>query len=127
MTGKIYHPENKHPEGAQQDLAPDASKGLNYGNAGPDQNLRTALEVKDAHNLLSDFQDDELREIPILGEGSRLKTGAKYINLRAPVCVEFQAQGTEDVASGDLFVPKAETPYELWNRLLGVQHPRRAK
>jgi hypothetical protein len=35
MTSRIYRPEHKHPQPAQEDLNPDASKGLNWGLAGP--------------------------------------------------------------------------------------------
>lgn len=127
MTGKIYHPEDKHPEPYQQDLAPDASKGLNYGMAGPDQPFRTAYDVKEAHDLLSDFSDDELKQLRILGEGARLQTDATYINLRDETRAEIHSEGTDDVGPDDLYVPKAETAYELWNRLRGITHPRRAK
>ena len=30
LTGKIYHPEDKHPDEWQRDLNPDASKGQRF-------------------------------------------------------------------------------------------------
>ena len=35
MTQKVYEPDEKHPERYQQELGPDAAKGLNYGLVGP--------------------------------------------------------------------------------------------
>jgi hypothetical protein len=34
--------------------------------------------------------------------------------------MEFHAKGDEDTGEQDLFVPKAEVPYEVWNRLLAA-------
>ena len=63
MTSKIYRPEGKHPEPYQHDLNPDASKGVNWGLVGPHPEKnepRTAKDVKELHDLFSEFPDDEL-------------------------------------------------------------------
>jgi hypothetical protein len=127
MTSKIYRPEQKHPEPAQQDLNPDAAKGLNRGLAGqhPEKNARSAKDVKEVHDLLNHLRDDELERIPILPAGARLETKATYLNLRESPPREFSAEGSEGVGQSDWIVPKAEVDYQLWNRLRGVDNPER--
>jgi hypothetical protein len=128
MTSKIYRPEDKHPEPYQQDLNPDASKGMNWGLAGPHPEKdrpRTAKDVKELHNLLREFQDDELQRIPVLPAGARLESNATYINLREAHPREFTAEGNEELGDEDLVIPKAEVDYQLWNRLTGVIDPAR--
>lgn len=127
MTGKIYHPEQKHPDEYQQDLNPEASAGLNHGLDGPEPEARTAFDMKHMHEQLVDFTADELKEITILQAGSRLETGAVYLNLKNPRPQEIKALGNEDVAEGDLIVAKKDTPYELWNRLLNIHNAARTK
>ena len=126
MTSRIYRPEEKHPEPYQQDLNPDASKGLNWGLAGPHPEKdapRTAKDVKEVHAMLSDFTDDELKRIPILPAGTRLEANATYINLSKLPGKEFTAEGKEEVGEADYIVPKKEVDYQLWNRLIGVTEP----
>jgi hypothetical protein len=128
MTSRIYRPEEKHPEPYQGDLNPDASKGINWGLAGPHpekESPRTAKDVKEAHAMLADFADDELKRIPILPRGTRLEANATYINLRESPVVEFTAEGKEETGPDDWVVPKAEVDYQLWNRLMGVKDPER--
>lgn len=124
MTGKIYHPEDKHPDVYQKDLAPDASKGLNHGQDGPPVPTRAASDMKEMVNLLSDFTPQELREITVLREGARLETNATYLNLADPSPQEIQALGDEEVGPDDLYVPKKDVPYQLWNRLPGANSAR---
>jgi hypothetical protein len=128
MTSHIYRPEHKHPEPYQQDLNPDAAKGLNWGLAGPHpgkERPRTAFDAKEVHRWLSEFPDDQLQRVPLMPEGTRLEANATYVNLADSERQEFTAEGKEDVGSGDFIVPKAEVDYELWNRLLGVSDPER--
>jgi hypothetical protein len=130
MTSRIYRPDEKHPEPYQQDLNPDASKGLNWGHAGPhlEKNTpRTAKDVKELHDLLSDFRDDELERMPVLPAGARLEANATYINLRGAEPREFTAEGDEELGQDDLVIPKSEVDYELWNRLRGVTDPARTR
>ncbi|MBX6311556.1 MAG: hypothetical protein IRY99_01330 [Isosphaeraceae bacterium] len=127
MTGRIYHPEEKHPEPYQQDLNPDASKGQNYGLLDPHpekDNPRTAFDVKEAHRRLrDDFTDDELKQIPVLPAGTRLEQGAVYIDLAREAPAEFKATADMEVRADQIIVPKAAVDYELWNRLIGVTNP----
>lgn len=91
MGGKIYHPEDKHPEPYQTDLNPNASAGLNYGLEGADIPKRTAIDIKEFHEYLNDFTNDELRQIPVLKDGAHLETKAAYINLADERPHEIQA------------------------------------
>jgi hypothetical protein len=122
MTSRIYRPEQKHPQPYQQDLNPDASKGINWGLVGPHpekHSPRTAKDIKELHRELSDLPDDQLERIPVLPQGSRLEANATYLNLRKPGGGEFTAKGEEDVGADDWIVPKSEVDYELWNLLAG--------
>jgi hypothetical protein len=122
MTGRIYHPEDKHPEPYQSDLAPDAGKGLNWGQAGAEMPSKTAFEVKEMHELLSELSSDELKEVRVLCEGARLETGATYLEIIGGTRQVIQAEGAEDVEPGDVYLPKKDMPYQIWNRL--VKKPR---
>jgi hypothetical protein len=122
MTSHIYRPEHKHPEPYQQDLNPDASKGLNWSLAGqhPEKNEPpTAYSAKEVHRWLSDVSDDELKQIPLMPAGARLEASAHYLNL-AERC-EFKAEGDETVLEDQFIVPKTEVDYQLWNWLRGVE------
>src|SRR3954463_16044452 len=117
MTSHIYQPEEKHPEPYQQDLNPDASKGLNWGLAGPHPEKdgpRTAKDVKEVHAMLSEFADDELKRIPILPPRARLEANATYINLKELPAEEFTAEGKEEVGQRDYIVPKNAVDFQLW-------------
>jgi len=129
MTGKIYHPEDKHPEPYQQDLNPDANAGQNYGLVDPHlekkEGRRSAYDIKEIHRRLGDYHDDELKRIIVLPEGSRLEQGATYIDLRATPPREFTANGDMVATAEHWYVPKSEVDYPLWNRLIGVTDPAR--
>jgi hypothetical protein len=121
MTSHIYRPEAKHPEPYQQDLNPDASKGINWGLAGPHPEKgspRTAYDAKDIHQALRNYSDDVLKRIPIMPPGARLESNATYVNLKNPQHGEFTAEGNEEVGRDDWIIPKTEVDYELWNQLV---------
>ena len=128
MTSHIYRPEHKHPQPYQEDLNPDASKGINWGLAGPHPEKhepRTAYDTKPVHRRFGDFTDDELRRIPLMPAGSRLGANATYLRLDDPLHQPFTAEGDEEVWENDWIVPKTEVDYPLWNRLLGITDPKR--
>jgi hypothetical protein len=127
MSGKIYHPEDKHPEPYQSDLNPQASGGLNYGQEGAKISTRPAIEFKDLHEFLPSFTPDELREMHILEEGARLETKAAYINLAEENPTEFQAMGSEEAGPRDLYLAKKDMPYQLWNKLMERFKPNRPR
>ena len=103
----------------QQDLHPDAAIEQT------DDRIVTAYEIKDAHERWANFDGDELKQIPVLAQGTRLKQGATYLDLYASPPTEFKAMGNQVAGQFNLFVPKSETDYQMWNRLLGVDNPER--
>ncbi len=127
MTSKMYHPEDKHPEPYQKDLNPEANVGQNDGRAPQPgkETTRTAFDIKEAHNRLTDFSDDELRRIVVLPEGRRLEQGATYIDLRESNPHEFTARADMESGPENWYVPKSMIDYPLWNRLIGVTNPER--
>lgn len=120
--------ERKHPDEYQRDLSPDRMAGQNIGevDGGSVGRRRNAHDVKDVHRTLHDeFRDDELRAIPVLEQGERLKQGARYMDLHDPERREFTATGDMTTGPETWIVPKDEVPYSLWNRLSGVDNPER--
>ena len=119
-------PRGQHPY--WQDLNPDFLAGSNYGDRGPHPEktlVHSAYDVKGAHRALDGIEDDDLKQIPIMPTGSRLEQGAIYLDLRTDRPTEFTATGDMEVGEGNWYVPKAEVPYWLWNRLIGVTEPQR--
>ena len=113
-------------DGFDRDLHPDPMAGQNIGpRSDPALDARTAYDVKSVHRSLSDWPDDELKEIPVLRPGTPLQQGATYINLREPRRGEITAMGGMRAGEGDAFVPKDHVPYPTWNRLRGIDDPER--
>jgi hypothetical protein len=108
----------------QSDLNPDAMAGQNIGAAGahPEKGTRTVHDFKELHARFSEWSDGDLKQIPIVPEGSRLEQNATYIDLMAATPREFTATGSMEAGRGHRYVPKSEVPYELWNRLIGVKN-----
>jgi hypothetical protein len=128
MSGQIHRPEEKHPPEYQRDLNPNASAGLNYGLEGPHpekENPRTAYDIKDLHRQLRNLLDDQLRLIPVLPPGSRLEEGATYLDLKNPGRHEFTGRAAMITGPEEWIIPKKEVPFQLWNRLLGINNPER--
>src|SRR5438093_13715305 len=116
--------QRKHPDRREDDLNPDQLQGQNIGpSSAEDSNARTAAQIKEVTELLPNFRNDELREIPIVPRGSRLKQGAVYLDLRKPASGSFQAIGEMAAGPEDLYVPKAEVAYVYWNVLLETLCP----
>jgi hypothetical protein len=113
----------------RQDLNPDSMEGQNTAAAemrpGADDGLRSAYDLKDLHNKLQGYTDDELRTIGVIPEGARLEQGATYIDLREDKPEEFTARGDMVAGSDNWYVSKSETDYQTWNRLIGVTNPER--
>ena len=110
-----------------EDLHPDPGAGVNdwtqthHAHSSP----LTAFDVKDAHDRLQGWEDEDLKQIPVLPAGTRLEQGAVYINLRQPQPAEMMARGDLVAGDGDWYVPKSGVPYWLWNRLIGISNPER--
>ncbi len=127
MTERTHRPGEQHPEPWREDLNPDALAGENLGPIGSSEAPapRNADEIKDLHRRLTDFTNDELRQIPILAPGTRLQQGATYIDLQDPACRVFTAMADQEARVSNWFVPKDGVDYVLWNRLIGVTNPER--
>jgi hypothetical protein len=112
----------QHPDEYRADLNPDYGAGQNEGPLIVP--TRTAHDVKEAHqSLLRELRDDELKQIPILDEGTRLEQGAVYFDLRHPEWGEVHARGDMEAGPNNLYVPKSMIDYQLWNLITGVGDP----
>src|SRR5947209_4869160 len=104
------------PEEYREDLNPEYEAGENHGP--PRYEVRTAYDMKEVHDQLRDFRDDQLKQIPILMEGSRLEQGATYFDLMHPERGEFTAMGDMVAGADNRYVPKSEVAHPLWNVLI---------
>lgn len=125
MTDRTPQPGSQHPDEWREDLNPDANAGQNYGQAGRSDEMRTAQSIRPLREAFDDFTEDELKSIPVLPAGTRMRQGATYIDLATPDRREFTASGFEEAGADNWIVPKSEVDYQLWNRLIGVTNPER--
>jgi hypothetical protein len=119
---------NKHPEEYKKDLNPNAMAGQNIGlgETEPSRNsARSVFDTKEVHDRLSNLSDDELKQIRVLNEGTRLEQGATYIDLKQLDRGEFTATGEMKVGPDNWYVSKKDVPYNLWNLLVGNATPER--
>ena len=77
--------------------------------------MATALDLKNAHRALARFDDEELREIPILEAGTRLRDDETYLDLEQG---PFVAHGVMFASVDQFLVPKDRVPGDMWNRLV---------
>lgn len=124
---KAGKPTDQKADEWQQDLNPNPMAGQNHGVQRSDaiNDGLTASDIKELHEHLKEFTNDELKQIVILPEGARLEQGAKYVDLKDPERKEFMAMGVMEATSENWYVPKSQIGYPLWNRLTGVQDPER--
>jgi hypothetical protein len=116
--------EQKHPDEWNRDLNPDRMAGQNIGQVPEGREAgRTAFDVKDLHRSLDGFNDAELKQIPVLESGTRLRQGATYLELKPEGGGQFTATGDMAVAADQAVVAKERVPYELWNKLTGEEKP----
>jgi hypothetical protein len=115
----------KHPDEWKQDLNPNHLAGQNIGPASEEriQSKRTAFHLRKAGHDLGRLDDDELRQVPVLPEGTRLQQGATYVDLAVHPLHEFTARGDMSAGKTNAFAPKDRVPYEIWNRLIGEPKP----
>lgn len=87
--------------------------------AGPsDTRNYTAYDVKELHEKMADFDNGELKRIPVLAHGERLEQGGIYLDLSAKENGPLTAHGGLVSDDPHLYVPKAQCDYELWNKLI---------
>lgn len=101
------------------DLHPHNHEGEHTGN----QPIRTAYDIKELNRRLHDFPDNELRQIPVLSQGTRLEEGAIYLDLNRPEQGEFRGMNNRVAEPNEYLVPKSQTDYELWNKLSDHSSP----
>ena len=119
MTERRSQTIQESDDDFQRDLHPDA------GSEQSDERLTTAYDQKTLHQRLPGLSAEDLKQIPILAEGTRLDQGATYIDLYASPPQEFKAMGGMVAGEHHMYVPKNETDYQLWNRLIGIDNPER--
>lgn len=86
----------------------------------------SAEEIKELQRgSLRALTDEQLREIPVLPQGSHLRQGATYLDLSDPQRRPFTAMGGMTAEEGHYYVPKDNISYILWNLLIGVTNPER--
>jgi hypothetical protein len=95
-------PGEQHPQEWREDLNPEVMAGQNVGLAGPhpEKGARTGYDLKEVHLRLRQFADDDLKQIPVLPQGSRLEQGATYIDLSDLERGEFTATGDMEARPG---------------------------
>lgn len=127
LQQKPGNSNDQQPDQWQKDLNPDPMAGQNIGIEANeiDRYDQTAEDLKELRDRLNQFSKAELKQIPILKTGTRLKQGAVYIDLNDPSRQEITAMGDMTAEENNLFVPKSEVGYMLWNRLIGVENPER--
>ena len=105
-----------------EDLTANDRAGMNIGMEGqhPEWEGQSGASVKELHTSLADLTNDQLAQLTILPEGSRLKQGAKYLDLEHLDQGEFIATAQMSVEPGQRLVAKHDTDYPLWDRLSGV-------
>jgi hypothetical protein len=118
---------NKHSEEYRRDLNPNAMAGQNIGTGetDPAKFSRSAFDIKPIHRRFDHILDADLKQIPVLPDGARLKQGATYIDLNDLDRGEFTATGDMQAGPNNYYVPKDEVHYNLWNMLIGVKTPER--
>jgi hypothetical protein len=114
--------EQKHPDEWSQDLNPDRLAGQNIGAASEtrERMTRTAYDVKPVHRALREMKDDELKQIPVIDAGTRLRQGATYLDLERGA---FTATAEMSVGASQTVIPKDGVHYETWNKLVGEPKP----
>jgi hypothetical protein len=115
----------KHPDEWQRDLNPDHLAGQNIGRASDERTTPswTAFHLRKRGYELRGLDDNDLKQVPVLPEGTRLQQGATYVNLADDDPHEFTATGNITAEPGDAYAPKDRVPYEVWNRLIGEPKP----
>jgi hypothetical protein len=109
-----------------RDLNPNTMAGQNIGGAGVhrEKQGRTAKDVKELHAEFNEWSDEDLDQVPVVPEGTRLEQNATYMDL-ASGRREFTATGNMSAGRGQCLIAKSEVPYQLWNRLRGVDDVKR--
>lgn len=118
-------PGDQHPERYRDDLNPHPMAGRNRGVPRTGELGPSAYDVKDVHRTWSGLSDADLKQIPVLAAGTRLRQGAVYIDLNDPARGEFKAVGNMEAGPENRYVAKDAVDCQLWNALIGVENRER--
>ncbi len=102
------------------DIAP-ATPSLDL--RGHAEHSSAAVDEKALHARLPELDGDELARVSIVAEGVQLDQGGVYLDLNDRRQGPFKAFGNREAQAGNRLVAKKDTDYELWNRLVGTDHP----
>jgi hypothetical protein len=83
----------------------------------------TGFHLRKRGRAVGGLDDEELKGVPLVPEGSRLQQGATYVSLGEESYQEFTATAEITASQGDAYDPKDRVPYEIWNRLIGELKP----
>jgi hypothetical protein len=112
----------------EYDLRPNMLAGEDHTPPAPEPGKegRTLADEKHVYTKFPHLTRADLKSIPVVPRGARLEQGATYLDAAEPVITEFTVP-SGDMTAGphNLYVPKKDTDYLLWNRLLGVTNPAR--
>lgn len=125
--GRAVKPQavQKHPDEWQRDLNPEHLAGQNIG-VDPEHAIEremTAFHLRKRGHDLRGLDDNDLKQVPVLAEGTRLQQGATYVDLTRAEPREFTATADMMTERGHAYAPKDRVPYEVWNRLIGEAKP----
>ena len=125
--GRVVKPQavQKHPDEWQSDLNPEHLAGQNIGLDSEHATERemTAFHLRKRGHDLRGLDDNDLKQVPVLAEGTRLQQGATYVDLTRAEPREFTATANMTAERGHAYAPKDQVPYEVWNRLIGEPKP----
>jgi len=128
MHEKTYSPGQDPFGGYGHDLHPNERAGTNPDSAGlfPQGAERSVYDIKELNRRYhQELSDDQLRQIIVLPEGTRLEQGRKYVDLAEAKPTEFTAMAGQETEPHNYFVAKSDLDYLLWNYLIGVTNPAR--
>ncbi len=115
-----------NPRGPQRGDEFDADLGGAQPVPGPRSHEDESIAASDDPELRRSFQSldaDESGRLSYVQEGTELEQGAVYVDLDDLERGPFKAIGGRRAESGDRYVAKRDTDYELWNRLVGDREP----
>ena len=125
--GRAVKPQEiqKHPDEWQRDLNPQHLEGQNVRSEGSHRSddEMTAFHLRKRGHQLRGLDDNDLKQVPLLREGTRLQQGATYVDLTQQNPREFTARGDMQAQPGHAYAAKDRVPYEIWNRLIGEPKP----
>jgi hypothetical protein len=124
--GRTVKPQavQKHPDEWQRDLNPNHLAGQNIGPESEGRDVEmTAFHLRKRGHELRGLDDNDLKLVPVLRDGTRLQQGATYVDLSGDRPKEFTATANMTADRGHAYAPKDRVPYEVWNRLIGEPKP----